>query len=97
MGPIGVAAHLVPYVPAHPAQPSTSDKAIHAVAAAPWGSSGILVISHASIRMLGADGLTTATRYAILNANYLNAVLQDYFPILFSGNNGPVAHALILS
>lgn len=96
MGPIGVAEHLAPFLPGHPALPSSGDKAIHAVSAAPWGSAGILVISHAYIRMMGAVGLTDATRYAILNANYLKAKLEKHYPVLYAGRNGRVGHEMIL-
>ncbi|WP_225975116.1 hypothetical protein [Anseongella ginsenosidimutans] len=66
------------------------------MSAAPWGSAGILVISHAYIRMMGAGGLTDATRYAILNANYLKARLEKHYPILYAGRNGRVGHEMIL-
>jgi len=68
---------------------------IAAVAAAPWGSASILLISHGYIRMLGREGLTNATRYAILNANYIKARLQDHYPVLYSRSNGRVGHELI--
>jgi glycine dehydrogenase len=71
------------------------DKAISAVAAAPWGSASILLISYAYIRMLGAQGLTDATRYAILNANYIKARLEEHYPVLYTRRNGRVAHELI--
>jgi len=96
MGPIGVAEHLIPYLPGHPALPPEREKAIHAVSAAPWGSAGILVISHAYIHMMGAAGLTNATRYAILNANYLKARLEKYYPVLYAGKNGRVGHEMII-
>src|SRR5918994_358175 len=70
MGPIGVAAHLGPYLPGHPLVKTGGDRAIHAISAAPRGSASILLISYAYIRLLGRDGLADATRYAILNANY---------------------------
>jgi len=71
MGPIGVAAHLLPYLPGHPIVKTGGDRAIHAVSAAPWGSASILLISYGYMRMLGRDGMTDATRFAILNANYI--------------------------
>ena len=76
MGPIAVASHLAPYLPGHPVVKVGGNKAIPAIAAAPWGSASILLISYGYIRMLGAAGMTDATRYAILNANYLKARLQ---------------------
>jgi glycine dehydrogenase len=96
MGPIAVAAHLAPYLPGHPVVKTGGAKAIHAVSAAPWGSSSILLISHAYMRMLGPDGMTDATRYAILNANYIKARLEPHFPILYTRANGRVAHEMIV-
>jgi len=96
MGPIGVAKHLVPYLPGHAVVDIDNGKAIHAVSAAPWGSASILIISHAYIAMMGPDGLTNATRFAILNANYIKARLQDHYPVLYAGNNGRCAHEMIL-
>ena len=95
MGPIGVAAHLAAYLPGHPLTSTGGDRAIHAVSAAPWGSASILLISYAYIRLLGADGMTDATRYAILNANYIKARLQQHYPVLYARANGRVAHELI--
>jgi glycine cleavage system P protein (glycine dehydrogenase) len=95
MGPIGVTAHLAPYLPGHPLAKTGGERAIHAVSAAPWGSASILLISYAYIRMLGADGLTDATRYAILNANYVKARLEQHYPVLYARANGRVAHELI--
>jgi len=95
MGPIGVAEHLAPYLPGHPLAQVGGARAIHAVAAAPWGSASILLISHAYVRMLGAGGLTDATRYAILNANYVKARLEVHYPVLYARSNGRVAHELI--
>jgi glycine dehydrogenase len=95
MGPIGVAAHLAPYLPGHPLVPTGGAQHIHAVAAAPWGSASILLISYAYIRMLGADGMTDATRVAILNANYIKARLEPHYPVLYARANGRVAHELI--
>jgi glycine dehydrogenase len=99
MGPIGVAKHLVPFLPSHPvaapaiAQPGT---AIGAVSAAPYGSASILVISWMYIRMMGPDGLTRATKFAILNANYVAKRLENHFPVLYKGGSGLVAHECIL-
>jgi glycine dehydrogenase len=95
MGPIGVAAHLAPYLPGHPLVRTGGERAIHATAAAPWGSASILLISYGYIRMLGRDGLTDATRYAILNANYLKARLEAHYPVLYARSTGRVAHELI--
>jgi glycine dehydrogenase len=95
MGPIGVAAHLAPYLPGHPMVRTGGAKAIHALSAAPWGSASILLISYAYMKMLGRDGMTKATRYAILNANYLKSRLDPYFPVLYTRPNGRVAHEMI--
>ena len=95
MGPIGVAAHLAAYLPGHPLTRTGGDHAIHAVSAAPWGSASILLIPYAYIRLLGAEGMTDATRYAILNANYIKARLQQHYPVLYARANGRVAHELI--
>jgi glycine dehydrogenase len=97
VGPIGVAAHLVPFLPNHPmredAGPATG---FGPVSAAPYGSALILPISYAYIRMMGADGLTRATEVAILNANYMAARLKDAFPVLYTGPSGMVAHECII-
>jgi glycine dehydrogenase len=95
MGPIAVARHLMPYLPGHSVARVGGDRAIPAVAAAPWGSASILLISYAYIRLLGGSGCTDATRYAILNANYLKARLEQHYPVLFAGATGRVAHELI--
>ncbi len=95
MGPIGVAAHLAPYLPGHPLVKTGGTKAIHALSAAPWASASILLISYGYVRMLGGDGMTDATRVAILNANYLKARLAPHFPVLYTRENGRVAHELI--
>ena len=95
MGPIGVAAHLVPFLPGHAVVSTGGPDAISAVSAAPWGSASILLISYGYIRMLGAEGVTAATKFAMLNANYLKARLQGHYPVLYSGANGRVAHELI--
>jgi glycine dehydrogenase len=96
MGPIGVAKHLVPYLPGHAVVDIERGKSIHAVSAAPWGSASILIISHAYIAMMGSEGLTDATRYAILNANYINTRLKHHYPVLYTGVNGRCAHEMIL-
>ncbi|MBF0288127.1 MAG: aminomethyl-transferring glycine dehydrogenase [SAR324 cluster bacterium] len=96
MGPICVAAHLKPYLPNHPIVKVGGEKGVSAVAAAPWGSAGILVISYAYIKMLGKQGVTEASKYAILNANYLKDRLVSHYPLLFEGKNGRVAHEMIL-
>jgi glycine dehydrogenase len=96
MGPIGVAKHLVPYLPGHAVVDIDRGKSIHAVSAAPWGSASILIISHAYIAMMGSEGLTNATRYAILNANYIKTRLESHFPVLYTGANGRCAHEMIL-
>jgi glycine dehydrogenase len=95
MGPIGVAAHLVPYLPGHPFAHTAGAEAIHAVSAAPWGSASILLISYAYVRLLGGPGMTDASRYAILNANYIKARLESHYPVLYARANGRVAHELI--
>ncbi|MCB9223795.1 MAG: aminomethyl-transferring glycine dehydrogenase [Crocinitomicaceae bacterium] len=97
MGPIGVAKHLVPFLPGNPHVAGVGgEKAIRAISAAPYGSGLILLISYAYIKMLGADGLTNATKNAILNANYLRVKLKDHYPILYTGVNGTVAHEMIM-
>ncbi|MEO8514841.1 MAG: glycine dehydrogenase (aminomethyl-transferring), partial [Ignavibacteria bacterium] len=95
MGPIAVAAHLAPFLPGHAVIKTGGDKAIHAVSAAPWGSSSILLISYAYIKMMGGKGLTEATKAAILNANYLASKLKDEFKVLYTGANDRVAHEMI--
>jgi glycine dehydrogenase len=95
MGPIAVASHLAPYLPGHPVVKVGGAKSIPAVSAAPWGSASILLISYGYIRMLGALGMTDATRYAILNANYLKARLQSHYDVLYANHNGRVAHEMI--
>ncbi len=95
MGPIAVASHLAPYLPGHPVVKVGGARAIPAVSAAPWGSASILVISYGYIRMLGAGGMIDATRYAILNANYLKARLESHYDVLYANHNGRVAHEMI--
>jgi glycine dehydrogenase len=95
MGPIAVAAHLAPYLSGHPLVRTGGEQAIAPVSAAPWGSASILLISHGYIRMLGGDGMTNASRYAILNANYLKSRLERHYPVLYARQNGRVAHEMI--
>jgi glycine dehydrogenase len=95
MGPIGAAAHLAPYLPGHPIVKTGGDRAIHAVAAAPWSSASILLISYAYMKMLGKTGMTDASRYAILNANYVKSRLERHYPVLYTRRNGRVAHEMI--
>jgi glycine dehydrogenase len=95
MGPIAVARHLAGFLPGHPVVRVGGEKGVPAVAAGPWGSSNILLISYAYIRMLGAAGLTDATRYAILNANYIKSRLQGHYDVLYARANGRVAHEMI--
>jgi glycine dehydrogenase len=96
MGPIAVTRELAPYLPNHIMVKTGGTKGVHAVSAAPFGSASILSISHAYCKMLGSEGLTNATRYAILNANYLAACLKEYYNVLYTGTNGFVAHEMIL-
>jgi len=96
MGPIGVAAQLAPFLPGHAVVKTGGDKAMHAVSAAPWGSASILLISYAYIRMMGTEGLEQATKYAILNANYIKARLEKDYDILYVGSKGRCAHEMIL-
>lgn len=96
MGPIGVAAHLVPFLPSNPLIKTGGEKAISAVSSAPWGSALILLISYGYIKMLGGEGVTDATKYAILNANYMKARLNGHYDVLYTGTNGHVAHEMIL-
>ena len=95
MGPICVNDKLAPYLPGH-VSTKNKEKAIHAVSAAPFGSASILLISYGYIKMLGAQGLKDSTEYAILNANYMKARLEDDFPILYTGKNGTCAHEFIV-
>jgi glycine dehydrogenase len=96
MGPIGVAAHLAPYLPNHVVTSTSGEKGMRSVSAAPWGSASILLISYAYIKMMGGAGLTQATKVAILNANYMKARLEKEYPILYTGENGRAAHEMIL-
>jgi glycine dehydrogenase len=90
-----VAAHLAPFLPGHPVVETGGAEAIAPVAAAPYGSPSILVISYGYISMLGSDGMTAATKYALLNANYIKARLAAHYPVLYAGANGRVGHEMI--
>jgi glycine dehydrogenase len=103
VGPVGVRAHLAPYLPSHPLRPEAgplgrghADGGVGPVSGAPWGSAGILPIPWAYIRMMGPDGLLQATQAAILSANYIAARLNKHYPVLYSGADGLVAHECIL-
>lgn len=96
MGPIGVAAHLAPFLPGSAVVEAGGGNAISSISAAPWGSASILTISYAYIAMMGAEGLTNATKIAILNANYIKARLEQEYPILYTGTNGRCAHEMIV-
>ena len=96
MGPICCAAHLAPFLPGHPVVNPGGPQAIGPISAAPWGSSSILPIPWAYIRMMGPDGLKRATEIAILNANYIASRLNAHFPVLYTGVNGRVAHECIV-
>lgn len=96
MGPIGVAAHLVPFLPGNANIKTGGEHAINGVSSAPFGSALILLISYGYIKMLGSKGVTDATRYAILNANYMKARLDGHFEVLYTGANKTVAHEMIL-
>ncbi|MCO5183515.1 MAG: aminomethyl-transferring glycine dehydrogenase [Anaerolineae bacterium] len=96
MGPICMTAALAPYRPNHPVIPTGGAEASGPIAAAPWGSAAILPISYAYIRMMGEPGLTRASQIAVLNANYMAQRLDPYFPVLYTGANGRVAHECII-
>lgn len=100
MGPIGVKAHLAPFLPDHPVvegvNPYDRDQSVGAVAAAPWGSAAILPITYAYIAMMGGPGLTRATQVAILNANYVARRLAPHYPVVYTGQGGMVAHECIV-
>jgi glycine dehydrogenase len=96
VGPIAVAAHLADFLPSHPIIATGGRKAIGPVSSAPWGSAGILPISWAYIRLMGAEGLKEATCYALINANYIAVRLDPYYPVLYRGARGFVAHECIL-
>ncbi|MDA3860582.1 MAG: aminomethyl-transferring glycine dehydrogenase [Melioribacteraceae bacterium] len=95
VGPILVAKHLVEFLPGHSVVDINKSKSISAVSAAPWGSASVIPISYAYIKMMGSTGLKEATAAAIINANYIKAKLQNYFPVLYTGVNGNVGHELI--
>jgi glycine dehydrogenase len=97
VGPIGVRAHLAPFLPNHPLQPAAGpETGVGPISAAPWGSASILPISWAYVRMMGADGLRRATLTAVAAANYVARRLDEYFPVLYVGEGGFVAHECIL-
>ncbi|GHE29196.1 aminomethyl-transferring glycine dehydrogenase [Sphingobacterium griseoflavum] len=96
MGPIGVVEHLVPFLPNHEVISVSGEQGISAVSAAPFGSASILTISYAYIAMMGAEGLTAATKMAILNANYIKGRLEGHYSVLYAGANGRCAHEMIL-
>jgi glycine dehydrogenase len=96
MGPIGVAPHLAPFLPGHSVVDQPGREIVGAVSEAPWGSASILPISYAYIRMMGPDGLTDATKIAILNANYMAKRLDPHYPVLYRGQNGTIAHECII-
>jgi glycine dehydrogenase len=96
MGPIGVNDKLVPFLPGNVHVKTGGTHPIHGVSSAPFGSALILLISYGYIKMLGGQGVTDATRYAILNANYMKERLQGHYPVLYTGNNDRVAHEMIL-
>lgn len=96
MGPIAVGKILAPYLPTNPMVKTGGEEAIEAVSAAPFGSASILLISYAYMKMLGGDGMTNATKIAILNANYLKSKLEEHFPVLYTGTKNRVAHEMII-
>jgi len=96
MGPILVNDKLAEYLPSHPMVKTGGSHGITAVAGAPFGSGHVLTVSHAYVMMMGASGLTDATKYAILNANYISAALKGWFKTLYTGREGFVAHEMIL-
>jgi glycine dehydrogenase len=96
MGPIGVAPQLVEFLPGHPVIECGGKNSISPISAAPWGSALVLLISYAYIKMLGKEGLKESTKYAILNANYMKAKLEKHYKILYTAENGRVAHEMIL-
>ncbi|UGS24081.1 aminomethyl-transferring glycine dehydrogenase [Flavobacterium channae] len=96
VGPICVNEKLVPFLPTNPIIPTGGNQAITAISSAPYGSALVCLISYGYITMMGAEGLTNATKYAILNANYMKARLETHYPILYSGEMGRAAHEMIL-
>jgi glycine dehydrogenase len=95
-GPIAVASHLVPFLPGHPIIQVGSEQAIGPVSAAPWGSANLLLVAWSYIRLMGAAGLTQATKIAILNANYIAERLHEHYPVVYRGKQGRVAHECIV-
>jgi glycine dehydrogenase len=95
MGPIAVAKHLAPFLPGHPLAQVGGEQAIGPVSAAPWGSPSILTISYVYIALMGAEGLKKASQVAVLNANYMAKRLAPFFPTLYKGASGLVAHEFI--
>ncbi|MFE5023506.1 aminomethyl-transferring glycine dehydrogenase [Streptomyces sp. NPDC056656] len=97
VGPVGVRAHLAPYLPNHPMQPAAGPATgVGPISAAPWGSAGILPISWAYVRLMGGEGLKRATQVAVLSANYIAKRLEPHFPVLYTGPGGLVAHECII-
>ncbi|MEV6701238.1 aminomethyl-transferring glycine dehydrogenase [Streptomyces sp. NPDC051453] len=97
VGPVGVRAHLAPYLPNHPLQPAAGpETGVGPISAAPWGSAGILPISWAYVRLMGGEGLKRATQVAVLSANYIAKRLEPHFPVLYTGPAGLVAHECII-
>ena len=96
MGPIGVAEHLLPFLPGNPVVRVGGEQAIHAISAAPFGSASILPISYAYIALMGGEGLAQATRLAILKANYIKERLKDHYAVLYTGKQGRSAHEMII-
>lgn len=96
VGPICVAAHLAEFLPSNPIVATGGESPIAAISSAPWGSALVLLISYSYITMLGADGLKSVTKNAILNANYMKSFLEKEYSILYSGENGYVAHEMIV-
>jgi glycine dehydrogenase len=97
VGPVGARSHLAPFLPNHPQLPEAGPKTgIGAISGAPFGSAGILPIPYAYIRLMGVEGLKEATRVAILSANYVARRLDPYFPVLYTGSSGRVAHECIV-
>ena len=96
MGPIGVVEHLKEFLPTNPIINIGGENAIHAISSAPWGSALVLTISYAYIKMLGKEGLKESTEMAILNANYLKTQLEKNYSVLYTSDNGRVAHEMIV-
>ncbi|MFK8845236.1 aminomethyl-transferring glycine dehydrogenase [Streptomyces sp. Ac-502] len=97
VGPVGVRAHLAPYLPNHPLQPTAGpETGVGPISAAPWGSAGILPISWAYVRLMGGEGLKRATQVAVLGANYIAKRLEPHYPVLYTGPGGLVAHECII-